>query len=73
MKLLTPLRRGAVVAVIASGLALFASALQGVASMDTSLEVAASRATPPHALVQETAGPYDCPDRERERRAREPV
>jgi hypothetical protein len=60
MKLLTPLRRGAVAAVIVSGIALFASALQGVASMDTSLEVAASRATPPRALVQETPD-RDCP------------
>jgi hypothetical protein len=63
MKLLTTLRQGAVAAVIASGLALFASALQGLAGIDTSLQVAASRATPDRALVQETADRWDCPDR----------
>ena len=65
MTLLTLLRRGTVAAVIASGLVLFGSALQGVASMDTTLEVAASRATPDRALVQETAGRGDCPYRDR--------
>ena len=70
MRLLTTLRRGAVAAVILTGLALFASARQGVARMDTSLEVAASRATPDRALVQETADHRDCPYRYRERRER---
>ena len=63
MNLLTTLRRGAVAAVIASGLALFASALSGVAGMDATLEVAASRATPDRALVQETTDRLDCPYR----------
>ncbi len=44
---------------IAAGLALFATALQGVAHMDTSLEMAAARSAPDPALVQETG--YDCP------------
>ena len=69
MRLLTPLRLGTVAAVIVTGLALFASALQGLARMDTSLEVAASRATPDRALVQETAEHRDCPYGER----RDPV
>jgi hypothetical protein len=65
MRMYTTLRPGAVAAVIVTGLALFASALQGVARMDTSLEVAASRATPDRALVLETADHRDCPYRER--------
>jgi hypothetical protein len=48
-----------VVAVIATGLVLFASALHGVTRMDTSLQLAAARSTPDRALVQETS--YDCP------------
>jgi hypothetical protein len=63
MSLLTTLRRGSVAAVIATGLALFASALQGVTRMDTSLQVAATRATPDRLLVQETYSHPDCPDR----------
>ena len=63
------LRRGTVAAVIVIGLSLFASALHGVARMDTSLDVAASRAAPDRALVQETAKPRDCPYGER----RDPV
>lgn len=65
MRLPTTLRLGAVAAVIVTGLALFASALQGVARMDTSLEIAAYRSTPDRALVQETADHRDCPYRER--------
>lgn len=65
MRVPTPLRQGTVAAVIVTGLALLGSALQGVARMDTSLEVAASRATPDRGLVQETAAHRDCPYRER--------
>ena len=68
MKLRALLRRSAVLAVIVTGFALFGSALQGVVRMDTSLEVAASRATPDRALVQETVDHRDCPYRYRERR-----
>jgi hypothetical protein len=48
--------------VITAGLALFASALLGVARIDTSLEVAATRATPDRMLVQEKHSDEDpCP------------
>jgi hypothetical protein len=68
MKLLTTLRRGAVAAVVATGLVLFGSALQGIAGMDASLEVAASRPAPDRALVQEVPDRRDCPyDDRRER------
>lgn len=74
MRLFTTLRRGAIAATIVTGLALFASALQGVARVDTALDVAASRATPDGALVQETRGGWsargtDCPHDD----GREPV
>ena len=63
MRLPTPLHRLVVAAVVATGIGLFGTALQGVARMDTSLEVAAARATPDRALVQETRADGDCPYR----------
>jgi hypothetical protein len=54
-----------IVAVIATGLGLLASALHGVARIDTSLQVAAARSAPDRALVQEARFDGDCPYRER--------
>ncbi len=71
MRLPTPLRRFAVAAVIATGIGLFGTALQGVARMDTALEVAAARTAPDRALVEETRSGRDCPYRDRS--DREPV
>jgi hypothetical protein len=61
MRILSSLRQGTIAAVIVIGLALFAASLQGVARIDTSLELAASRSTPDRALVEETADDRDCP------------
>ena len=61
MSLPTSLHRLVVVMVVTAGVALFASALQGVARIDTSLEVAATRATPDRLLVQESHSRDDCP------------
>lgn len=59
---LSMLRRTGVAAVILTGIALFGSALQGVTRVDGALELAASRAAPERALVQETAADrWDCP------------
>ena len=65
MRLPTTFHHLVVAVVIAAGLALFASALQGVTRMDTSLEVAATRTAPDRALVQETSYRADgaCPFR----------
>ena len=65
MKLPISLHRLVVAMVVTAGLALFASALHGVARIDTSLEVAATRATPDRILVQETRSGHDCPYRYR--------
>lgn len=56
------LRRGAVIATIVTGAALFATALQGVARVDTTLELAAARSTPERTLVLETGTPrgWEC-------------
>jgi hypothetical protein len=61
MRLPATLHRLVAALVVIAGMALVASALNGVARMDTSLEMAATRSTPDHALVQETS--YDCPYR----------
>jgi hypothetical protein len=63
MRLPSTFHRWVVAGVVATGLGLFGSALQGVARMDTSLEVAATRAAPDRALVQETRYDGDCPYR----------
>jgi len=72
MRLPTPLHRLVVAAVVATGIGLFGTALQGVARMDTSLEVAAARATPDRALIEEARADGDCPYRGRDH-DREPV
>ena len=61
MRVPTTLHRLVAAVVVIAGMALVASALQGVARMDTSLEMAATRSIPDRALVQEAS--YDCPYR----------
>jgi hypothetical protein len=61
MRLPISLHRPVVAMVVTAGLALFASALHGVARIDSSLEVAATRATPDRILVQESHSGDDCP------------